>query len=550
MKLIGTDGKKFYSFELKPGKCAVGRKPDCDCYVPDPTVSRRHAQLEVLGDGERCFVTDLGSHNGTMVNGVRIGGQVEVKCGDRLMFGDTEFRLTDSGEFISSTRKTAVTAKLAEKAPEKSMLMSINEALRPLPSKVTDIPELFPTLSEMARMLVLHEPQEIMLQRALELVAQVIPAERLAVLFTRGDQGEIFPAATLLPGGKDPGSFNLSRTIVNDILKNKNTILIGDPGADPRFAEQQSIIMSEMKSAMAVPLFDAGEVLGILYVDTTNRLHRYGDDYLRLLATFGNIIASRIANYTLLQERQEKQLMQAELDKASAIQKSMLVEQFPEVPGYEVHAFQEQSRSVGGDLYDVAMLPDGRLLCMVADVSGKGMGAALLMSNILAVFRILYLSSGLDLAMVTKLVSQQMYKYTSSEMFATLFIGLIDPIRHHMQFVNAGHNPPMVVRRDGTMAYLQPSGTMIGAFDFGDWTEDIVDLYEGDVILAFTDGVTEAEKRNGEQYTEKRLEGFMAGVLDKTPREIASALLDDIVEFTEDAPQSDDITMLIIKRDS
>jgi sigma-B regulation protein RsbU (phosphoserine phosphatase) len=549
VKLIGTDGTHFFSWDLAPGKHTLGRKPECDFVVPDKTVSRQHAEIEVATGGGGFFLTDLGSHNGTMVNGVKISARTPIKPGDRILFGEAEFRLSDSGEFVSATRNAPASAKLSEIAPEKSIFLSINEALKPLPPKVTDLPNLFPTLSEMARMLVLHEPREVMLQRSLEMLSRVIPAERLAILFRSANQEDIYPAATLLPGGKDPGSFSLSRTIVRDILTDKNAVLLGNPADDPRYAQQKSIIMSDLKSAMAVPLFDQGEVLGILYADTTNPLHRYSDDYLRLLATFGNIIASRIVNYTLLQERQEKQLMEAELRKASQIQKSMLVESVPTLPGYRVHAFQEQSRSVGGDLYDVSCLPDGRLLFMVADVSGKGMGAALLMSNILAAFRISYSIPRFDLREIVTSVSLQMFKYTSPEMFATLFIGLVDGAGHRITYINAGHNPPILLRRDGRMEHIASSGIMIGAFDFGEWKEGTVDMGAGDVLLVFSDGVTEAENRTGQQFSDERLERFMTGMTGRQPAEVAGLLLDEITEFADDAPHSDDITMLLVKRE-
>jgi len=549
MRLIGTDGTKLYSWELKPGKYLLGRTATCHFFVPDRTISKRHAEI-ALGDGvDYCLLTDLESKNGTLVNGEKISSPVQVKTGDRIMFGDAEFRLAEDAD--GSTRASAQgITRPAEKEPEKSVFLSINEALKPLPSKITDIPELFPTLSELARILVLDQPREAMLEHTLSLVAKVIPAERLAVLFTSDDHTEIYPAATLLPGGKDPGHFTLSRTIIGEILTNKNAILIGDAAVDPRFAAQQSIILSELKSAMAVPLFDEGEVLGILYVDTTNPLHHYCDDYLRLLATFGNIIASRIANYQLLSDREEKRVTDAELRRASAIQKSMLTGEVPTLEGYSVRAFLEPSLSVGGDLYDVCVLPDGRLLFMVADVSGKGTGAALLMSNLLASFRILYTSSDFDLLRVVQQVSGQLHKYTPPEMFATLMIGVADPVSHQISFVNAGHNPPIIRRTDSSIELLEATGFMIGAFPSGDWENKSIKMNPGDLLTIFSDGVTEAENEKDMQYSDERLEQFLSGIENTTPEEASRLLVADIMKFTEGAPQSDDITILMIRRDS
>jgi sigma-B regulation protein RsbU (phosphoserine phosphatase) len=334
---------------------------------------------------------------------------------------------------------------------------------------------------------------------------------------------------------------------VREIISKKNAVVIGDPEQDPRFAQQQSIILSDLKSAVAVPLFDDEKVLGILYADTTSPLHRYGDDHLRVLATFGNIIAAKMLSYQLLAERQERQIMRAELRRASAIQKRLLVTAPPEIEGYRVCAFQEQSRSVGGDLYDMRLLKDGCLLFMVADVSGKGMGAALLMSNILASFRVLFEDSEADLGSAVRTVSQQVFRFSDPGDFATLFIGLLDPRRCTVRYINAGHNPPLVLRADGSSEYLKASGVMIGAFDDMTWEEGLLTLAAGDLLLVFTDGVTEAEGED-EQYGEERLEQLVRTSHEAQPQDVVERLMTDIGDFVGNRPQSDDITMMCIKR--
>jgi serine phosphatase RsbU (regulator of sigma subunit) len=549
IKLVGTDGERYYSWALEPGKHTIGRLvsggSNCEFVIEDKTVSRRHAEIEVTADG--VFLSDFGSHNGTFVNGARISGRVRVAEGDSVMFGQAEFTLSPAdGTHIPPVGSTVT--KLADADLKNSVFLSIDEALKPLPTKVTEQPLLLPTLFEMAKMLVLPEPKEEMLKRSLGMISRVIPAERLAVLFVSEDQTEVYTVATLLTGKQDPGAFTLSRTIVGEIITNKNAIVIGDPKNDPRFAEKKSIILSELKSAVAVPLFDEGKVLGILYADTTRPYERYDDEHLRVLAAFGNIIASRLLNYELLTERQEKQIMEAELRRASAIQKSLLVTEPPEIEGYRIFAFQEQSRSVGGDLYDLKILPDGRMLFMVADVSGKGMGAALLMSNILASFRILYESDDFDLCSAVKRVSLHLNNYSRSGEFATLFVGLAEPRTGKIKYVNAGHNPPVLARTDGRIEHLAATGFMIGAFPFGDWGEQNVDLGAGDVLAAFTDGVTEAQRRDLEQYGDDRLEKMIIDRRDMNPQEITEQIISDVNQFIGDAPRSDDITTLLLKR--
>jgi phosphoserine phosphatase RsbU/P len=546
LKLAGTDGTKYYSWTLEPGEYQVGRTPDNSFQIPHKTVSRKHAVITVDIDG-RCTIGDSGSHNGTFINGKRITCRTEVECDDSIMFGQTEFKLSES-DGKNDLSAVPTRTKFSDGDLQKSVFLDINEALKPLPTKVTEQPELLSSFIDMAKMLVLNEPKSIMLERSLERVARVIKAERFAVLFvSEENEDDVYTGATLLSGKKDPGAFHLSRTIIREIMSDKNAILIGNPMDDPRFAGKKSIIMSEMKSALAVPLFDEGRVLGVLYADTTNPAHRYGDDHLRIMAAFGNIIASRLLNYELLSERQQKQILDAELSRASQIQKTLLISSLPDIPDYDICTFQEQSRSVGGDLYDVEKLPDGSVLFLVADVSGKGMGAALLMSNILASFRILYNSPDFDLANIVRQVSLQMHRYSAPGDFATLFIGVAEPDGETIRFINAGHNPPLVVRADGTIDQLEASGVMIGAFDFSDWSEQSVTLSSGDLLYVFTDGVTEAE-RDDEQYGDDRNERLVREYRTHNAREIISHIMDDINEYMGDAPRSDDITMLLIKK--
>jgi sigma-B regulation protein RsbU (phosphoserine phosphatase) len=249
-----------------------------------------------------------------------------------------------------------------------------------------------------------------------------------------------------------------------------------------------------------------------------------------------------------LHERQEKEKMEVELNRASNIQKNLLAKQIPQLSGYTIHPFQEQCQAVGGDLYDLALLPDGRLVFIVADVSGKGMGAALLMSNILASFRIQYAHADFELAKAVRHVSMQLYKYSAPEDFATLFIGAVDPKTHTMSYINAGHNPPLIAKADGTCRNLDPSGTMIGAFDFSDWQADKVEFAAGDLLFVFTDGVSEATNQ-GNHYGEERMQGVITDSRQLPPVDIAEKLFDDILGFVKDEARSDDITMLFVKRE-
>jgi sigma-B regulation protein RsbU (phosphoserine phosphatase) len=260
------------------------------------------------------------------------------------------------------------------------------------------------------------------------------------------------------------------------------------------------------------------------------------------------MIGARLVNNQLLKERYQKELLETEMKRAAEIQQQLLSRDLPELDGYQVHAFLKSSRQVGGDLFELARLEDGSLLFLVADVSGKGMGAALLMSNILAAVRVLYQTRQFELLRAVELVSKQLCQYSRSTDFATLFIGQLRPGENKVHYVNAGHNAPLLVRADGNIEHLEASGVMVGAFDFASWDQQSMELGPGDLLFIFTDGVTEAENESEEMYSDERLEKLLLDKRELSADDLAETIHSDIRGFVQDAPSSDDITMLILKR--
>lgn len=544
-KLSGVAGTRLHSWELRPGTYKVGRVQEAAVCIPDATVSRSHAEFEVTPSGEQCFLTDLGSHNGTRVNGEKVSARREVRPGDVIQFGKTEFTLDGEGARTAAP-KTQIRTVISPQGPSTSVMLPIREALSNLPRKVVELPEFVTAISEMARLLVATEAQEVMLEKSLDLVSKVIRADRLLVIFMDGEAARV--GASRLSSTRHEGEITLSKTIVHEIMTNRNTVLISDPGSDPRFLKQESIVQSAMKSAMAVPLFDEDKVLGILYADTTDPRTRYDHDHLRTLATFGHIMAARLANYLLLAERLAKREMEAELEGAAAIQKNLLASKLPSVSGYTLGAYQEPSRAVGGDLYDACLLPDGHLFFVVADVSGKGMGAALLMSNILAGFRVMYGEADFHLARAVERVSVQLFNYSAPGQFATVFCGLLQPEKGTLRYVNAGHNAPLVVRGDGSIDHLKSTGLMVGAFDFARWEEAECKMGPGDLLVVYSDGVTEANNPALEEFGDDRLRNVFVARREASVEELISRLREEIRVFANGAPASDDVTLLLLKR--
>jgi sigma-B regulation protein RsbU (phosphoserine phosphatase) len=317
-----------------------------------------------------------------------------------------------------------------------------------------------------------------------------------------------------------------------------------------RYAEQQSIISSGIKSAMAVPLYEEGEVFGVLYTDTSDPKDHYSEDHLRITATFGNMLAAKISNNILLEEKRAKEILEAELAVASQIQKQLLPRSIPVIENYALQAYQSQCKQVGGDLYDISELERGRILILLADVSGKGIGAALLASNILAAFRALYNSSEFNILETTRGISEQLLDFSRPGDFATLFIGILDPQSNSMRYINAGHNPPLIIRHGGNPEYLDASGIPIGMMDLDTWKEESIKINPGDFILIFSDGIPEAMNRGGDQFGDERLEKYVLDNCDKTPGKLLKSLMTEIDNFIEDYSRSDDITAIALRRNT
>jgi sigma-B regulation protein RsbU (phosphoserine phosphatase) len=301
---------------------------------------------------------------------------------------------------------------------------------------------------------------------------------------------------------------------------------------------------------MAVPLYDDGKMFGVLYADTTNPNHYFTKDYLRITATFGNILAAKMVNYRLLKEKQAKEILESELSLASKIQEQLLPRELPNIDSYDISAFQVQCQQVGGDLYDIIELDDGRILFIIADVSGKGIGAALLASNILASFRILYNTKDFSIMDAICRVSKKLLEFTLTGDYATLFIGTLNPNTNMLHYINAGcHNYPLVIKSNGEVEYFKASGIPIGAIDIINWKEETYEMNAGDLLIAFTDGIPEASNQNGEQFGDERLERFVITNREQPPEQLTNSIMNEVNEFIKDNPRSDDITMMILRRE-
>ena len=549
MKLIleGIVNGKYLRKTLEDQTYGVGRGSQNDLQLVHRSVSREHATVTVAG--AMIQVKDLGSRNGTFVNGDRITGAVDVKSGDQIRFGAIDLKILPADAPVS---KDLAPTRFSGDNLQATTRLTWDELHAPEATpRGREYSGLFRAMAEAGPLLVQPRSLSEVYEAVLDIIERVITARRILILLLDGEDSTPVVAAAR-PTSATEEELMLSRAMMDIVLKERASLLVDDAQNDPRFMERQSIVGLDIRSALVAPLFDNENVIGLVYADTNNPVVRYDDDQLRALYMLANLVAIKITQTKLLEEQQEKERMQQELATATRIQRSLLPEKLPDVPGYEIFADQWASLETAGDLYDVARLPDGKVVLVVGDVSGKGLGAALLMSNVLASLRILYADEkgetvDVSLAAMAKRLNDQVYRSSEAAAFVTLFFAVLDPETHQLLYVNGGHNPAWILTPELELTELKSTGIPVGMMPGMPYESGSVEFPSGSVFCVFTDGIPEAA-REGEFYDEERMLESIKSRFNKPVGEIASGIMSDLKLFLDGAPVGDDITLMLVRR--
>ena len=341
--------------------------------------------------------------------------------------------------------------------------------------------------------------------------------------------------------------FHLDTQITGWMLKHGKPLVIDDLESDERFATPDSG-KTPIKTLLSVPLILRGRIIGSLNVFNKHGGERFTEADKRLLSIISTQSAQVIENARLCEEEQSLLRIQEELKIAYNIQMGLLPKDAPVVEGFDVAGRSMPAKSVGGDYFDLIRLADGRLFFCLGDISGKGMPAALLMSNMLAILRGQDLESSSPASIMT-LANEHMFRNTDPERFSTLFLGILDTASGELTYSNAGHNLPFLVRSSGEVERLESGNIVLGAMDGVTYDEDSVNLLEGDILVVFSDGISESINHLGEEFGEAGIPGIVSGHRAEPANSLIERIIGEATAHAEGAPRRDDMTLVVIKRD-
>ncbi len=340
--------------------------------------------------------------------------------------------------------------------------------------------------------------------------------------------------------------FRLDSQLTGWMILNKCPLIINDLKNDHRFALNYSG-ESIIKSLISVPLLMKGNLIGILTVFNKKNGRAFTHNEERLLSIIGSQSAHVIENARLFEDEKKLVILQEELERAAEIQKNLLPAKLPVVDGFEFYAVNIPAKEVGGDYYDFININDKKTAFCLGDVCGKGLPAALLMANLQATLRSQILFD-MPCSQAVSRSNLLLYQSIDAARFVTLFTGIIDLSSNMLKFCNAGHNYPILISNNGEVNRLKEGGIILGCLPNFPYSEGEIEFKNGDLLFAFTDGITEAMNSKNEEYGEERLIEELLIVKDNSCREIAQKILMSVKTHIKDEPQYDDITLLIIKK--
>lgn len=517
----------------------IGRQAGNELTLRDSRISRQQAQITTVNG--TYTLEDMGSRHGTYVNGQKVLRH-DLQPKDSIDFG-----MADSYRVIF----------LGEGATLEELIERV-ETPAPQHSGSRELYHLG-VLLEVARTLGTGLSLEDVLTAVVDAAIQVTQTER-GVLLLANLPGELqtVVARDAQRGTLRPSEVQVSSSVVKRVVNTRRELIVSDTGEEPAMVSQESVARLELHTVIAIPIeklptieaLDAtvttrqGELLGVLYLDSHAPSTAFSELDREVLRTLAREGATVIENARLFAASRAKARLDHEIEIASQIQKNLLPKSFPDRPDVEITGSTLACLSVGGDCFDVFELSGGRHGFFIGDVSGKGISAALLATLLQGVF---FTTAALDipLAEVVSRVNKYLCERSGEERYATLFYGVLDPAGR-LEYVNAGHVTPLLRRGSGSLEGLSSGNFPVGMFEEAEYASTKVEMGPDEYLVVYSDGVSEASNVRNELFEESRLRKIVEGFKGSSAAELIDAIQCGMREFTQGAPQADDITMLVV----
>ena len=528
-RLLLTDSLGSRRIPIDRPLLTLGRRTDCDVRVAGAGVSRNHA--EILAGNGACRLRDCESKFGTFVNGRRVEEQ-ELAHGDKIRLGETEETeiVFLVGEEDSSREHSAVSA-----VSELRHMAALLEGLRALGSGR-----------------VLEDVLTLVLDSAIE----VTGAERGFIMLANQAGHLEFKLARARGHVTMSGrTFETSRKIPETVFSTGTQMIVEDLMDEGLAAQHTGTVALGIRHVLCAPLRlvryveraedkSADKIVGVLYLDSRERGALKSNPARTALETLSMEAAVAIENARLYREALERAKLDQELKVAAAIQQALLPVSSRSGRFYSTAGTSVPCRSVGGDFFDYVDLASGEFGFILGDVAGKGAPAALLAAAVLGGFGSEATYQTRPAPLVTRL-NINLFRRRIEARFLTAFYGMLGP-GGSLTYTNAGHNAPFLVGPSGVRR-LDTGGTVLGLFEHASYEEDTVMLTPGDVIVIFSDGVSEALDEAGEEYTDERLLASINAHRGKSPQALLDGLLADVSAFCGEATPSDDVTLVVVR---
>lgn len=539
-----------WTAEIDKNVVSIGRGAGNDVPLADPNASSRQAVLELTRDG--FILRDLGSKNGTFLNGRRISCPETVARGDEIKVGSTTIVFDrPKGPHVTVIDAPGTAADASAAVPYRDILDRTSagdesSSRFAVPADIAEENRILQVLIRVGEALVAHKPVPDLLEDILDVIAGYLPMDQCVIMLRRAGGAGLEPRAARACGDGSR-EIKVSQTIVNMAYEQHLAVLLSDAQLDPRVVNADSIISKGIHSALCVPIGDETDVIGVLYADRHARQTPFLDADLRLLTLMANTAAVRIQQARQVEALVEAGKLRRELKIAADIQRDFLPRTLPAFEGYAMAGRALPCLEVGGDYYDVIALDGRRLGLAVGDVSGKGVGAALLMASLRAWLRA-ELDHSPDLAALARRLNDFTCGSCDSHSFITFFFAELDRETGALRYINAGHNPAFVVGADGSLRDFPATGLGLGMFAGFGYEVGEAALGPGEVLVLYTDGITESRNAAEEEFGVEGLAAAVREERDKAAAAIVDGVFRRLAEFTACAVAADDRTLVVVKR--